>query len=144
MALSERRIRYETLIRWHEDGTIGAQQIDLDQVLRDGVVISSTLTPAMQLGTADYPGATPLGDILGEAASTAFVRVEVLEKSLGEVSTIAQQQIEQLTQARSELSTLRSDLATAQQTIADLQTQLAQGPAEEGPAEAEAVTDPAA
>lgn len=126
MALTERRIRYETLIRWHEDGSIGAHQVDLDQMLRDGVVISSTLTTTMPLGTADYPGVTPLSDILGEAATAALARVGVLEQALGEVNSLAQQQSEQLSQVRGELGTTQADLATAQQTIADLQAQVAE------------------
>jgi hypothetical protein len=120
MALSERRIRYETLIRWHENGTVGAQQVDLDQVLRDGVVLASTPTAPMQLGTADYQGVTPLSDILGEAATAALVRVELLEQSLGQMNTIAAQQLEQLIQLQGELSTTQADLATAKQAIADL------------------------
>lgn len=120
MALTERRIRYETLIRWHEDGSIGAHQVDLDQVLRDGVVLASTPTAPMQLGTADYKGAIPLSDILGEAASTALQRVGVLERSLSDVNGITKQQLNQLFE-------IRAELATAQQTIADLQSQLVQG-----------------
>lgn len=110
MALSERRIRYETLIRWHENGTVGAQQIDLDQVLRDGVVLASTPTAPMQLGTADYQGVTPLSDILGEAATAALVRVELLEQSLGQVNTIVAQQLENLIQAQQEIADLRAQL----------------------------------
>lgn len=110
MALSERRIRYETLIRWHENGTVGAQQIDLDQVLRDGVVLASTPTAPMQLGTADYQGATPLSEILGEAATAALVRVELLEQSLGQVNTIVAQQLENLIQAQQEIADLRAQL----------------------------------
>lgn len=145
MALTERRIRYETLIRWHEDGSIGAHQVDLDQMLRDGVVISSTLTTTMPLGTADYPGVTPLSDILGEAASAALARVGLLEQALGEVNSLAQQQLEQLSQVRSELDTAQADLSTAQQTVADLQVQLAQGrAAEEAPGEVIAASEPTA
>jgi hypothetical protein len=124
MALTERRIRYETLIRWHEDGSIGAHQVDLDQMLRDGVVISSTLTTTMPLGTANYPGVTPLSDILGEAANTALARVDVLEQALGEVNSLAQQQLEQLIHIRGELGTAQADYTNAQETIADLRAQL--------------------
>lgn len=120
MALTERRIRYETLIRWHEDGSIGAHQVDLDQVLRDGVVLASTPTAPMQLGTADYKGAIPLSDILGEAASSALARVGALEQSLSDVNGIAKQQLNQLSEVRAELE-------TAEQTIAGLQAQLGEG-----------------
>ncbi|WP_286917590.1 MULTISPECIES: hypothetical protein [Pseudomonas] len=144
MALTERRIRYETLIRWHEDGSVGAHQVDLDQMLRDGVVISSTLTTTMPLGTADYPGVTPLSEILGEAATVALSRVGVLEQALGEVNSLAQQKSEQLSQVRGEMDTKQAELATAQQTIADLQSQLAQGRAtDEARAEVAAEPDPA-
>lgn len=120
MALTERRIRYETLIRWHEDGSIGAHQVDLDQVLRNGVVLASTPTAPMQLGTADYGGTTPLSDILGEAASTALARVGVLEQSLSDVNGIAKKQINQLNEVRAELE-------AAEQIIAGLQAQLGEG-----------------
>ncbi len=112
--------------RRHEDGSIGAHQVDLDQMLRNSVVISSTLTTTMPLGTADYPGVTPLSDILGEAATAALSRLGVREQALGEVNSLAQQQSEQLSQVRGELDTTQADLATAQQTIADLQAQLAE------------------
>lgn len=114
-------------------------------MLRDGVVISSTLTTTMPLGTADYPGVTPLSDILGEAASAALARVGVLEQALSEVSSLAQQQLEQLSQVRGELGTTQVDLARAQQTVADLQVQLAQGrTAEEAPGGVIAASEPAA
>jgi flagellin-like hook-associated protein FlgL len=143
MALTERRIRYETLIRWHEDGSIGAHQVDLDQMLRDGVVISSTLTTIMPLGTADYPGVTPLSDILSEAAAAALARVGVLEQALGEVNSLAQQQSDQLTQVRGELGAVQTDLAVARQTIADLQVLLAEAhDLEEAPAETVAESAP--
>ena len=145
MALTERRIRYETLIRWHEDGKIGAHQVDLEQVLRDGVVISSTPTMAQTLATADFEGAVPLSEILGEVATAALEQSEALTRSLADVNAIAAQQLDQLTQVRGELSTAQGDLATAQQTIADLQAQLAQGHAtEEAALEVVGEVEPAA
>lgn len=139
MALTERRIRYETLIRWHEDGSIGAHQVDLDQMLRDGAVISSTLTTTMPLGTADYPGVKPLSDILGEAASAALARVDVLEQALGEVNGLAQQQLKQLTQASADLdlsrrtvSELQNELAAAKQIIESLLQKIEQPAVSDG------------
>ncbi len=120
MALTERKIRYETLIRWHEDGKIGAHQIDLEQVLRDGVVISSTPTMAQTLATADFEGAVSLSEILGEVATAALEQVEALTISLAEANVIAAQQLDEISQLRGDLSSARSDLDTANSLIEDL------------------------
>lgn len=83
MALTERTIRYETLIGWHEDGRIGAHQVDLCQILSDGAVVSSKPTEPQQLGTSDFKGVVPLADVLGEAASRVLIQVEQLNQHAG-------------------------------------------------------------
>lgn len=113
MAFAERRIRYETLIRWHEDGRIGAQQVDLDQVLKDGVVISSVPTQPLQLGTADFEGAVPLADVLGEVTDRALVQVEQLTQHVAALEQQNQQIVEQANAALADLQA-KADASSAQ------------------------------
>lgn len=46
MALQERTRNYEILIRFNEDGSIGAHRQNISEIIKDGAVIAaSVLTP---------------------------------------------------------------------------------------------------
>lgn len=126
MALTERRIRYETLIRYNEDGRIGAHQVDLDQVLRDGVVINSTPTAPMPLSTADYEGVVPLADILGETLVAALTQLDARNAELEQLHAAYVELSQQHTQVSASHDDLLEQLAQANATIANLQETNAQ------------------
>lgn len=146
----EDTFNYEILLRFGDTGPnkgqlTGASRTTITQTTKDGVPIATNINSPEQLALIAGEEGELLSGVLGEVNAATIVLNGQLQASLAEVNTIAVQQLEQLTQARGELDTVRGDLVTAQQTIANLQAQLeAQGRAvEEPPAEVVAGSQPA-
>ena len=122
----EDTFNYEILLRFSDTGPnkgqlTGASRTTITQTTKDGVPIATNINAPEQLALiADEEGEL-LSTVLGEVNAETIVLNGQLQASLAELNTIAAQQLDQLTQARSELSTMQADLATAQQAIADLQ-----------------------
>jgi hypothetical protein len=147
---SEETFDYEILLRFGDTGTnkgklTGASRTTITQTTKDGVPIATNINAPEQLALIAGEEGELLSTVLGEVNAATIVLNGQLQASLADLNAIAAQQLEQLTQVRGELSTVQADLAAAQQTIADLQTQLAQGRAnEEARVEVAAEPEPAA
>lgn len=134
---NEDTFNYEILLRFGDTGPnkgqlTGASRTTITQTTKDGVPISTVINLPKQLALIAGEEGELLSTVLGEVNAETIVLNGQLQATLADLNTIAAQQLEQLTQVRGELSAKDADLATAQQTIADLQAQLAQGrPTEE-------------
>jgi hypothetical protein len=140
---SEETFNYEILLRFgdvdpYKGQLRGAHRQTITQTTKDGVPIATNINAPEQLALIAGEEGELLSDVLGEVNAATIVLNGQLQASLAEVNAIAAQQLEQLIQ-------LRGDLDAAQQTIVDLQAQLARGRvAEEAPTEAVAEAEPAA
>lgn len=145
----EDTFNYEILLRFGDTGPkkgqlTGASRTTITQTTKDGAPIATNINAPEQLALIAGEEGELLSTVLGEVNAETIVLNGQLQASLADLNTIAAQQLEQLTQVRGELSTKEADLATAQQTIADLQAQLAQGrTTEEARIEVAAEPDPA-
>lgn len=142
---------YEILLRFGNTETnrgklTGGQLQKITQIYKDGQKFGPEVPGVPeQLALVAGEDGELLSGVLGEVNAATIVLNGQLQASLADLNAIAAQQLEQLTQVRGELSAVQADLATAQQTIADLQAQLAQGRAtEEARVEVAAETDPSA
>lgn len=147
---SEDTFNYEILLRFGDTGSnkghlTGASRTTITQTTKDGVPISTVINAPEQLALIAGEEGELLSTVLGDVNAATIVLNGQLQASLADLNSIAAQQLEQLAQVRGELSAKEADLATAQQTIADLQAQLAQGrTTEEARVEVAAEPDPAA
>lgn len=121
MALTERTRPYETLIRHNDDASIGAHHVEINEVLRDGVVISAARNPPTAVDGA------ALAAILGADLAAALAYIPRLEEQVADLSLRLDQALQQLqtaqqgmvtrdvkiSQQAEELSTLRAELAKA-------------------------------
>jgi hypothetical protein len=98
MTIIEQTRAYETLIRHHADGSIGAHHVRIYEVVKDGQVLTSQLQPPVPLSVAGEQG-VPLAQVLGEAAAAALLANE---------------------KAQVELASVKAQLATAQAELAKL------------------------
>ena len=142
---------YEILLRFGNTETnrgklTGGQLQKITQIYKDGQKFGPEVPGVPeQLALVAGEDGELLSGVLGEVNAATIVLNGQLQASLADLNAIAAQQLEQLTQVRGELSAVQADLATAQQTIADLQAQLAHGRAtEEARVEVAAETDPSA
>jgi len=142
---------YEILLRFgnteeNRGKLTGGQLQKITQIYKDGQKFGPEVPGApQQLALIAGEEGELLSTVLGEVNAETIVLNGKLQASLADLNAIAAQQLEQLTQVRGELSAKDADLATAQQTIADLQAQLAQGrTTEEARLEVAAEPDPAA
>lgn len=129
---SEETFDYEILLRFGDTGQkkgqlTGASRTTITQTTKDGVPIATNINAPEQLALIAGEEGELLSTVLGEVNAETIVLNGQLQASLADLNTIAAQHLEQLTQVRGELSSKEAELATAQQTIADLQAQLAQG-----------------
>lgn len=147
---NEDTFNYEILLRFGDAGPnkgqlTGASRTTITQTTKDGVPIATNINPPEQLALIGGEEGELLSGVLGEVNAATIVLNGQLQATLADLNTIAAQQLEQLTQVRGEISAVQADLATAQQTINDLQAQLAQGrSAEEARVEVAAEPEPAA
>ncbi|SEE14265.1 hypothetical protein [Pseudomonas coleopterorum] len=147
---NEDTFNYEILLRFGDTGPnkgllTGASRTTITQTTKDGVPIATNINAPEQLALIAGEEGELLSTVLGEVNAETIVLNGQLQASLADLNAIAAQQLEQLTQVRGELSAKVADLTTAQQTIADLQAQLAQGrTTEEARVEVAAEPDPAA
>lgn len=147
---NEDTFNYEILLRFGDTGQkkgqlTGASRTTITQTTKDGVPIATNINAPEQLALIAGEEGELLSTVLGEVNAETIVLNGQLQASLADLNVIAAQQLEQLTQVRGELSAKEADLATAQQTIADLQAQLAQGRStEEARVEVAAEPNPAA
>lgn len=122
MALTERTRPYETLIRHHDNGTIGAHHVQITEILRDKVIISASIGEALPLAVAEGQNGLKLADVLGEAAATALTQVETLQ---GQLSTLTSerdglsQQVQQGAALGDQVQALQLQLNAAQLNNAD-------------------------
>lgn len=93
MAIIERTRPYETLIRHHPDGGIGAHHIEIAEVLRDGHVITAQLLPAQPVEGAGLDAV--LGAATVAALADAAARAGQVERLLEQIETL-QEQVAQL------------------------------------------------
>lgn len=129
---NEDTFNYEILLRFGDTGQnkgllTGASRTTITQTTKDGVPIATNINAPEQLALIAGEEGELLSTVLGEVNAETIVLNGQLQASLADLNAIAAQQLEQLTKVRGELSAKEADLATAQQTIADLQVQLAQG-----------------
>lgn len=147
---SEETFNYEILLRFgdaypYKGQLRGAHRQTITQTTKDGVPIATNINAPEQLALIAGEDGELLSAVMGEINAATIVLNGQLQASLADLNAIAAQQLDQLAQLRGELSAKEADLATAQQTIADLQAQLAQGRAtEEAALEAVAESAPVA
>lgn len=103
MPIIETTRAYETLIRHHADGSIGAHHVRIYEVVKDGQVLTSQLQPPVPLSVAGEQG-VPLAQVLGEAAAAALLATEKAQAELAAVKA-------QLAAAQSELEKLKGATA---------------------------------
>ncbi|WP_144372638.1 hypothetical protein [Vogesella urethralis] len=103
MPIIETTRAYETLIRHHADGSIGAHHVRIYEVVKDGQVLTSQVQPPVPLSVAGEQG-VPLAQVLGEAAAAALLATEKAQAELAAVKA-------QLAAAQSELEKLKGATA---------------------------------
>lgn len=103
MPIIETTRAYETLIRHHADGSIGAHHVRIYEVIKDGQVLTSQLQPPVQLSVAGEQG-VPLAEVLGDAAAAALLANEKAQVELAAVKA-------QLVAAQTELAKLKGATA---------------------------------
>lgn len=126
---NEDTFNYEILLRFGDTGPnkgqlTGASRSTITQTTKDGVPIATNINAPEQLALIVGEEGELLSGVLGEVNAATIVLNGQLQASLADLNAIAAQQLEKLTQVRGELDTALVDLATAQQTIADLQSQV--------------------
>lgn len=126
MALEEKRVPHEVLIRF-EDGKIkGAHLEFLDLVLRDGVVIHQATTGAIPIALGESEG-FPMADVAAiiniaslKASIAAVADVNAKNQELEAAKLEASLSAETATKATAENESLRSALLTARMEVANL------------------------
>lgn len=106
MAITERTRPYETLIRHNADGSIGAHHQQINEVVKDGEIIAATVMSPLQISGAG------LELVLGEATVQAIANAEALAADLAAATESG--------------AAVSAQLDSANQTIADLQAQIAE------------------
>lgn len=105
MALTERTRDYETLIRYNDDGTIGASHATIYEVLDDnGAIITARVNSPEQLAVA-AADSSALTAVLGPA----LIAAEAEKASLNDQVAVLKQQVDGL----------REQLAASQQASTD-------------------------
>ncbi|MBD8790975.1 hypothetical protein IFR09_11355 [Pseudomonas syringae] len=113
MALSEETNPYEILIRLNAGGIAGAHYKTLTEIMRDGVVISATENPPMQLATAEGQEGLSLGVLLGDVAANALIQIDQLTQRARDISEQNQSLLEQLNTAGQRNKDLAEQLQAA-------------------------------
>ena len=103
MTIIEQTRAYETLIRHHADGSIGAHHVRIYEVVKDGQVLTSQLQSPIPLAVAGEQG-VPLAQVLGDAAAAALLANEKAQAELAAVKA-------QLAAAQAELAKLKGAVA---------------------------------
>lgn len=83
MAFQQRQRPYETMIRHHADGTIGAHHVTIQELYDD---VSGTILYAQVQPPQPVQGAG-LAAVLGQATEAALVEIEVLKARIAELET---------------------------------------------------------
>lgn len=109
MAIIERTRPYETLIRHKEDGSIGAHHSQINEIVKDGVVISASLQPPVSIPEA-AAGNPELVALLGQATADALANAE--------------QKQQLLTQAQAEIADLQAKAAASAGMLAEAESKL--------------------
>ena len=118
------RDSYETLIRHHDDGSIGAHHVRINEILRDGVVIQASVGTAIPLSVAEGQGGLSLADVLGEATSLALLRLEKLEAEGAAMTTALEETQEALAEAKVQADNQQQTITAQQEEIARLMAEL--------------------
>lgn len=121
--LSERTRAYETLIRHHENGLIGAHHQTITEIMRDGVVFQATINPPQQLASYEGEAGTSLSTILGETVAPALLQLDAANTRIEELTSIGQQLADDCTSLKSSLEAHESALANANSAILELNEQ---------------------
>lgn len=138
MALTERNRPYQILIRFNEDGSIGANYRTIYESLRDGVVIYALENAPVPLAVAAGEPGAPFQEVLGEFANLALEANQTYQVQItGLTSSLegARAQVDELTEnavkAKAEIDRLaaagqdlETQLTQAQARIVELQNQL--------------------
>lgn len=124
MAFAKETIRNEVLLRFGEvgeqrDKLIGALQRSLEQVLEDGVIISSKALDPEQLSALPGQSGTPLADVLGEVTAATIIENQTLTATL---ASIQQQFTEAMAAADAQIADLTARLEQALAALAAAQT----------------------
>jgi len=139
---SEETFFYEVLLRFGEvapnKGKLtGASLTQLTQLLRDGVLLNSTINPPEQLALVDGESGIKLGDVLGEVNANTIIDNQVLSAANQSLSA----EVAAATTANQDLGTelglTREELTAAQAEIQRLTDLLNQSVAVAEPAQAE-------
>lgn len=72
MSLEQRTRNYEILIRFNEDGTLGAHLQSIEEILKDGAIINATPLAPVPLAFVEGEDMTVLNSVLGEATAAAL------------------------------------------------------------------------
>lgn len=96
MSLEQRTRNYEVLIRFNEDGTLGAHLQSIEEILKDGAVISASPLAPVPLGFVEGEGITVLNSVLGEAAAAALADNMQLQLQVAALSEQLASMTEQL------------------------------------------------
>lgn len=82
MAIKETTRLYETLIRHHEDGSIGAHHQYLYEVFNDDDLVLGKILPPVPLSVADEAYELKLSDILGSTLIQALSQIDSLNSQV--------------------------------------------------------------
>lgn len=92
MPITEKNRDYEILISINEDGSIGAHCFSINEIWKDGIVISATILPPVVRLCSEGQDGESLNERLGSALTTALLenekpsaRVMALEAALRDV-----------------------------------------------------------
>lgn len=110
---------YETLIRHHADGSIGAHHQRLYELIKDGVTLSSQMQAPVQLSVAGEEG-LPLADILGETTAAALLATEAAQTARAKAEAELTTAKAQLDAATAQAATLLQQLDTARAELVAL------------------------
>lgn len=124
MALTERDRPYETLIRHHEDGSIGAHHVRINEILRDGIVIQASVGTAIPLATADGQGGLKLSEVLGEATSLALKRVDAVTADYVALTTMHESTLQERDEAKALVEQLQWKVAELTRQLGEAQASL--------------------
>lgn len=117
MSFEKRKIRTSVLIRWHEDGRIGAHESGIDQVFEDGVLFSAKETPPVPLGTGDFPSSKTLESVLGGVTVQALLQIDQTEHQLALLEDERDAALEDLTQANQRVTSLEAQLKSVLEEV---------------------------
>ena len=126
---SEETFFYEVLLRFGEVAPnkgklIGASLTQLTQLLKDGVLLNTTINPPEQLALIEGESGQQLSDVLGEVNAQTIIANQVLTAANQSLSANIDELLANVQSLDSDLTDVRGELSTAQTSLADAQAEI--------------------